>query len=1592
MKKLLPLLAYLLMIVTSGHANDPNRGYVTHSGDKFVWSNSGEAFVPNWNIFNYDRTLDEVSTADINNFVQEMMGEHGFNGAHVIVYGEWFHIGDRLVRAGDSNFDQRTFDKLKQIINAVYAAGGSTHIWQWGDDNRSQTSRSLNSGFMGSVERQLLDKIHSELNNTPGWTMGIGFDVFEWANESELKTWHDYLKNKPGQNHMFAARSNKNRVDQIYDGLDYSSYEYYRPSYDELVQMLTHLPGKPSSSDDRYRVRNREKDVTPEETVELLWRHTIAGGVGGIWGNLKQPDGSIGESRAYPNKEVIKTFFTFWNDKKRFRKNMVRDNSLTDGWCLRDGNSHYVYYKDNTNSITYTFQGGNKRVIAVNTKAGSGYQEIDLGTKSAGTYTWNAPSNSDWAIAVGDFGSGGTTNNLAVSPASRSFGAGASSQNVSVTSNVSWTATDDRTWISVSPAGGSNNGTVSISVQANTGSSSRSGTVTISGGGQTETVAVTQAAQSQGSTTRLEAESAVITNGGLRSENSASGNQFVDLNTNGSLSWSYQAPQAGSQTLSFAIIAPSGSRSMGVFVNNSKVGVISTTNRRFDWDVESVQAGLNQGSNQIELRDSEGTPELDVDYLEVSGTPPVTSTANYWSNPATWGGSKPVAGQNVTIAMGDTVVLDEDTPDLGGLMIMGVLKFARQNVSLTADYISVMGGELEIGTAAEPFAQKAVVTLNDTDTNFEMMMGNHGGTRGIGVMNGGKLTLHGATPNVLWTKLNDHAPVGATQLTLKENVGWAVGDEIVIGPTDFYEARNGASITHKRVVTNVSGNTVTLDQPLDAFFWGKLQYVTDAGMSLTPGTYTGDNTYAPDFGEPMVSPPTVLDERAPVGLLTRNIVIQSADDALWQNEGFGAHIMIMPGGTGIAEGVEIKRGGQAGRIRRYPWHWHVLSYQNLVAVGDATGQYFNRNTIHTSANRGIVIHGTNGVDVEDNVVYDVRGHGIFFEDAVERRVLCARNLVLKVRSPEARHELLAHEFGAHGRGVSGIWLSNPDNTIVDNHVGDSQGVGIWMAYPAEIFGPLAGTLNEFGAPMVPRMMRFGAFDGNTTHSTKADGVHNDNPQIDAAGSTGNSGIKDYTSTASGNRNVSSSNWLRFTVNNTSMWKCGRTAFWERANRVNNYRPISADNKDVGFAKSGFNGLIAGALAVGESLNHNKNNVTRPYIPAALATYHHTFQFDGCIVINHPAYLNRKSGAFDLSDYYLRPVEKGQWQTEGMVLINAHPGVKLTAYEGVPDQRNDPNKPHYNQAGAVYDPQGLWGPANTYFVFDEPFYTYGETKHLPAGISAALNGGVSVQGPFYGIDGFEINDGTGVDENQRMGLEIFRYNAQDQVVGSQRLWSLSAAPSNLLANMRDFALHHDGYYEVEFPENTPPDRVQVGMTNLLTTADVVIVGFEFDGQATPAVRTRRYSSMYSVYTAVNSFSALKNSAGETFWQDSANDKIWVKIRGGVRNAGYDEYSWEDYTYQDFWLEIYDDNAYARVTRSTPTVSAASENGIMAYPNPTNGRLTVRGQGELNVELIDMTGRLVSVAKAADEITLDMRALPAGIYQLRVNGHNRRIVKQ
>jgi Secretion system C-terminal sorting domain/Carbohydrate esterase, sialic acid-specific acetylesterase/Viral BACON domain len=93
---------------------------------------------------------------------------------------------------------------------------------------------------------------------------------------------------------------------------------------------------------------------------------------------------------------------------------------------------------------------------------------------------------------------GGST--LSVSQNTWSPNSNSNSQNVTVSSNINWSASSDVGWLSVSPSSGSNNGTITLTTTANGLTSSRTGTITVSGNGvSSQTISVTQSGIISGS-------------------------------------------------------------------------------------------------------------------------------------------------------------------------------------------------------------------------------------------------------------------------------------------------------------------------------------------------------------------------------------------------------------------------------------------------------------------------------------------------------------------------------------------------------------------------------------------------------------------------------------------------------------------------------------------------------------------------------------------------------------------------------------------------------------------------------------------------------------------------------------------------------------------------------------------------------------------------------------------------------------------------------------------------------------------------------------------------------------------------------------
>jgi hypothetical protein len=837
-----------------------------------------------------------------------------------------------------------------------------------------------------------------------------------------------------------------------------------------------------------------------------------------------------------------------------------------------------------------------------------------------------------------------------------------------------------------------------------------------------------------------------------------------------------------------------------------------------------------------------------------------------WSDVATWGGAVPGAGAEVVVPAGATVVLDTSTAALGNLKIEGTLRFGQADVELSAAAIQVSGA-LQIGSAGAPHLHRATITL----TGAPLASGNNGIARGLNIQ-GGRLELYGALPQPLWSRLGEHASAGTTSLVLATPANWRAGDTIAVAPSDFY----GVAATERlALAADASGNRLATRSALGAARWGRLQYATSTGMSLAP---------EPGYTPPVAPAPSVLDERAAVANLSRNIVIQGADDSAWRNSGFGAHVMVMDlRSKVIVDGVEMRRMGQAGVLGRYPMHWHLLSYANGQYLADATGHVIRNSAIWQSANRCIVIHATNGVQVNNNICHDIAGHAFFLEDAVERRNVFEGNLALMIRSPAAGRILKAHEGpGQYQVGASGFWLTNPDNTVKGNLSADAQGNGFWLAFPRKPTGPSANVA------MLPDRLPFGVFDNNVAHSNAQPGINLDWAPTDEAGHVA---PNRYMPTVDGGENVYT-NQIRMAMRRNTLYKngsggAGSTGLWNRVAQPDYPEWVSADNAGVHFSGSGDDGRITRGLFVGRSLNHTSYPpAAEP--PSAFATYHSTFSMRDNTLVNFAFVEGQSSGVFRTNDYYITAVDKGTLRNPNNRLIASHPGYRTLPphLDGQPLANR-----HWTYAGALWDPHGYWGPKGNYWVYDQPFLTSGASCQP---VAPAGKNGQSCAGEYYGVGAFQTDFDMSRYEFMAP-IEVTRQDANGQAIGA---WSIGdGTVSTFFGHMRHFAARTNGRYVLRFPGRPNPKWFAMTVSNAWRSTDSMLMAVAFDGNTTASGYTvAGYEhgrqappepSTTRAFSAAASLAEVAASPGTKLWQDRANNLVWFKFQGGLNYPKADQ---------------------------------------------------------------------------------------------------------
>lgn len=371
-------------------------GFVKGVGNKWVREvgDKGEvqAFILNaWQNFHvHPHLVHPYEDADKLQAYFDETKAHGLNAVSFLMCHNWFQFGSPSYEEHNNvNPDPKTFRLIESILERARSQGIHVHLWMWGDDSRHWGPLGLPGGTNGEEDFRVQRYLAARFSAIPGWTLGYGFDLEEWAFENNTQVWAAHLKRLMAWPHLVMGRKHHN------DNLDVHSNAYFIPeSFEEVVKTMEDDPYRPIFYADRFTFMRWDK-VDMDWTRKAIWWNAMAGGAAGWWGFYKMsPDG------VYPNPEQLKTFGDFWEG--RFRLDFERDNTITDGHALHKAtNDAYVFYKEGTTSIDLDLSSAVSPLkgIAVDTK--THYKEIDLGELAAEKQTWTAPYESDWAIAVG---------------------------------------------------------------------------------------------------------------------------------------------------------------------------------------------------------------------------------------------------------------------------------------------------------------------------------------------------------------------------------------------------------------------------------------------------------------------------------------------------------------------------------------------------------------------------------------------------------------------------------------------------------------------------------------------------------------------------------------------------------------------------------------------------------------------------------------------------------------------------------------------------------------------------------------------------------------------------------------------------------------------------------------------------------------------------------------------------------------------------------------------------------------------------------------------------------------------------------------
>ncbi|XP_029451975.1 fibrocystin isoform X2 [Rhinatrema bivittatum] len=426
-----------------------------------------------------------------------------------------------------------------------------------------------------------------------------------------------------------------------------------------------------------------------------------------------------------------------------------------------------------------------------------------------------------------------------------------------------------------------------------------------------------------------------------------------------------------------------------------------------------------------------------------------------WSRNTSWfSGHPPQDGDNVTVERGQTLLLDTSTCILNLLHVKGGKLFFIEPgpVDLHAHYILISdGGELRIGSPLQPFHGKAQIHLYGSSYSAPFFPY---GVKFLSVRNA-TLSIHGWLPQVSFTYLESEACFNDTRLVLNKAVDWRPGDEVIISGVDSEGIVRQEDLL---TIESVNNTVIFIKTPLKFSYGFIEQWVEDQHHVLRPvvallsrdivvqGNHTTERMFH-------------VQQCAEAGISDVSKCHYGKSERKLGSRDMGAVVIIQSFQSEPSliqlEGVQFQHVGQSFR--------ESLSALNIVGNAHMNDSYVHGCSVWDAFSRGLSLSKISDLRVENNVFYNILGHGLLVGEWLEQGMLIRYNALIGLSGTEGLSNIEA-------LSPAGVYIQSPTNVIEDNTV---CGAGYGYFFHLAPGGPSQAPVQSFNKNSANSCIRYG---------------------------------------------------------------------------------------------------------------------------------------------------------------------------------------------------------------------------------------------------------------------------------------------------------------------------------------------------------------------------------------------------------------------------------------------------------------------------------------------------------------------------------------